>query len=137
VQVWDIADVDAPIAVSAGNTENALHTAVLRDVAVLASGKDGITALATPFTNVADLDPPRDSVIATDQDFQIRFNRNVNIEGVSGEPDRLAAESADLLYHLLVLWAARGLSPDAVWAALAERRGRSGLAEKAARKDDS
>ena len=59
------------------------------------------------------------------------------IEGVAGTPDRLAAESADLLYHLLVLWAARGLDPEAVWDALAERRGLSGLAEKAARKDDT
>jgi cyclase len=53
--------------------------------------------------------------------------------GTSEDPARLAAESADLLYHLLVLWAARGLAPEAVWAALAARRGTSGLAEKAAR----
>ena len=55
------------------------------------------------------------------------------IEGVSGTPETLAAESADLLYHLLVLWAARDLPPDAVWRALQERKGISGLAEKAAR----
>ena len=53
--------------------------------------------------------------------------------GVSEDAARLAAESADLLYHLLVLWAARGLAPEAVWATLAERQGTSGLAEKAAR----
>ena len=53
--------------------------------------------------------------------------------GVSEDDTRLASESADLLYHLLVLWAARGLSPETVWAALAARRGTSGLAEKAAR----
>ena len=58
------------------------------------------------------------------------------IEGVSGSPETLAAESADLLYHLLVLWAARGLGPDRVWAALEARRGRSGVAEKAARETD-
>ena len=55
------------------------------------------------------------------------------IEGVSGSPERLAAESADLLYHLLVLWAARDLPPAEVWRALQDRRGVSGLAEKAAR----
>ena len=55
------------------------------------------------------------------------------IEGVSGEPEQLAEESADLLYHLLVLWAARGVDPAAVWAALAQRKGVSGLIEKAAR----
>jgi phosphoribosyl-ATP pyrophosphohydrolase len=53
--------------------------------------------------------------------------------GTSEDDTRLASESADLLYHLLVLWAARGLAPEAVWAALAARRGASGLAEKAAR----
>ena len=49
---------------------------------------------------------------------------------------RLASESADLLYHLLVLWAARGLKPEAVWAVLSDRAGPSGLAEKVARKTD-
>ncbi len=55
------------------------------------------------------------------------------LAGVSEDETRLASESADLLYHLLVLWAARGLAPEAVWATLAERQGTSGLAEKAAR----
>ncbi len=55
------------------------------------------------------------------------------LAGVSEDAARLASESADLLYHLLVLWAARGLAPEAVWAALDARRGTSGLAEKAAR----
>ncbi len=54
---------------------------------------------------------------------------------VSEDETRLAAESADLLYHLLVLWAARGLAPEVVWAALDARRGTSGHAEKAARGD--
>ena len=48
-------------------------------------------------------------------------------------PARVAAESADLLYHLLVLWVDAGLRPADVWAALADRKGVSGLAEKAAR----
>ncbi|HEY0106267.1 MAG TPA: phosphoribosyl-ATP diphosphatase [Rhizomicrobium sp.] len=45
----------------------------------------------------------------------------------------LTAESADVLYHLLVLWAASGIAPADVYAALAARESRSGLAEKAAR----
>ena len=49
----------------------------------------------------------------------------------SGE--RVAAESADLLYHLLVLWAAAGIEPADVWNELTRREGTSGLAEKAAR----
>ena len=58
------------------------------------------------------------------------------IEGVRGDKERLAAESADLLYHLLVLWAARGVQPAEVWSALAARRGTSGIAENAARGKD-
>ena len=49
------------------------------------------------------------------------------------DDEALAGESADLLYHLLVLWAARGVKPEQVWAKLAEREGVSGLEEKAAR----
>ena len=56
------------------------------------------------------------------------------IEGVRGDNDALASESADLLYHLLVLWTARGLEPDRVWQALEARLGTSGVAEKMARK---
>jgi phosphoribosyl-ATP pyrophosphohydrolase len=43
------------------------------------------------------------------------------------------AESADLLYHLLVLWAAEGIQPADVWAELARREGISGIAEKQSR----
>jgi phosphoribosyl-ATP pyrophosphohydrolase len=53
---------------------------------------------------------------------------------LSETSERLAAESADLLYHLLVLWAAKGIKPADVWAELARRQGVSGLAEKAARR---
>lgn len=55
------------------------------------------------------------------------------IEAVKGDRDRLAAESADLLYHLLALWVAAGLSPAEVWRVLEARSGTSGIAEKAAR----
>ncbi len=58
------------------------------------------------------------------------------IEGIGGDKSRLVSESADLLYHLLVLWAARGVRPAEVWAELEARRGVSGIAEKAARKAD-
>jgi len=43
------------------------------------------------------------------------------IDGVSGPKDRVISESADLLYHLLVLWAARDVKPDEVWAELGNR----------------
>ena len=56
------------------------------------------------------------------------------IAALSGDGRALAAESADLIYHLMVLWAARGVAPADVWRALAEREGTSGIAEKASRK---
>lgn len=55
------------------------------------------------------------------------------IEGVGDNPSALVGESADLLYHLLVLWAAAGISPADVAAELARREGVSGLDEKRAR----
>ena len=55
------------------------------------------------------------------------------IAAVGEDRDALTAESADLIYHLLVLWAASDLKPDDVYRALAAREGRSGLEEKAAR----
>jgi phosphoribosyl-ATP pyrophosphohydrolase len=58
------------------------------------------------------------------------------IEAMRDDPDALAAESADLLYHLTVLWADAGLKPADVWAKLAAREGVSGLTEKSARSKD-
>lgn len=48
--------------------------------------------------------------------------------------DDIISESADLLYHLAVLWADAGIDPTDIYAKLAQREGQSGLAEKAARK---
>jgi phosphoribosyl-ATP pyrophosphohydrolase len=55
------------------------------------------------------------------------------IEGVGDNPGALVGESADLLYHLLVLWAAAGVSPADVATELTRREGTSGIAEKRAR----
>ncbi len=55
------------------------------------------------------------------------------IAALERDPDTLAAESADLLYHWLVLLAAAGVDTDAVADQLLAREGRSGLDEKAAR----
>jgi len=52
------------------------------------------------------------------------------IEAVHGDTDGVRRESADLLYHLLVLWVDAGIRPDEVWAELATRRGMSGIEEK-------
>ncbi len=58
------------------------------------------------------------------------------IEGAQGRKEGVVSESADLLYHLLVLWAAIGVTPGEVWAALEARQGTSGIAEKASRPKD-
>jgi phosphoribosyl-ATP pyrophosphohydrolase len=57
----------------------------------------------------------------------------VTIEGMKGDAAALTRESADLIYHLLVLWAESGVAPDDVWAELERREGISGIAEKASR----
>jgi phosphoribosyl-ATP pyrophosphohydrolase len=56
------------------------------------------------------------------------------IAATQGDAAALAAESADLIYHWLVLLAAAGVSLDEVAAQLEAREGRSGLDEKASRK---
>ena len=53
---------------------------------------------------------------------------------LSGTAQERVAESADLLYHLCVLWVAAGIDPKDVFAELTAREGRSGLDDKAARK---
>ncbi len=55
------------------------------------------------------------------------------IAALSEGPEKVASESADVLYHLLVLWAEMGIKPEQVWAELEKREGTSGIAEKAAR----
>ncbi len=58
------------------------------------------------------------------------------IEAVRGKRERIVAESADVMYHLLVMWADARIAPADVWAELARREGVSGLAEKLARSED-
>jgi phosphoribosyl-ATP pyrophosphohydrolase len=55
------------------------------------------------------------------------------IEAIRGDKDLVVGESADLLYHLLVLWADCGVEPADVWAKLLARDGISGIAEKQSR----
>ncbi|MGJ8627414.1 MAG: phosphoribosyl-ATP diphosphatase [Sulfitobacter sp.] len=55
------------------------------------------------------------------------------IEAVKDDKAALTSEAADVLYHLLVMLAARGVPFDDVLAELAHRQSKSGLAEKASR----
>ncbi len=56
------------------------------------------------------------------------------LAAVGEDRNRLIAESADLLYHLLVVLKARGVTLGEIEAELARRASLSGLDEKAARK---
>ncbi len=58
----------------------------------------------------------------------------VAIAAIAEDRGRVVEETADLLYHLLVVLHARGISLTDVEATLAERTRQSGLDEKAARK---
>ncbi len=55
------------------------------------------------------------------------------IEAVKNDKAGLTSEAADVLYHLLVMLAARDVALDDVLVELARRQGLSGIAEKAAR----
>ena len=57
------------------------------------------------------------------------------IAAVTKDRDGMIGESADLIYHLLVLWADAGIRPEDVLAELERREGTSGIAEKASRKE--
>ena len=57
------------------------------------------------------------------------------IEAIRGNRQKLTAESADLLYHVLVMWADAGINPAEVWAELSKREGISGVAERAERRE--
>jgi len=54
----------------------------------------------------------------------------VVIDAMSGQPEAVVRESADLLYNLVVLWAHAGVHPDEVWAEMKRRERLFGIAEK-------
>ena len=55
------------------------------------------------------------------------------IEAVSGDKRKLVGESADVLYHLVVLWVDQGIVPEEIWRELERREGTSGIEEKRTR----
>jgi len=59
------------------------------------------------------------------------------VAAVAEDNAHVVSESADLLYHLLVLWAAKDVAPADVWAELDRRFGTSGVAVKEARKKNA
>ncbi len=57
----------------------------------------------------------------------------VIIAAKDGKTDEIVYETADLLYHLLVLLANQNIPPEAVYNELRRRTGKSGIEEKASR----
>lgn len=55
------------------------------------------------------------------------------VAAVAGDKEHVVSESADLMYHLCVLWADAGVRPEDVFQALEKREGVSGIAEKNSR----
>lgn len=58
------------------------------------------------------------------------------LASAGGDTKEIVAESADLLFHLLVLWAAHDVTPDMVMNELKRREGISGIEEKNTRNGD-
>ena len=54
----------------------------------------------------------------------------VILEYLDNNKNNIIKESADLLYHLCVIWISSDVNPDDVWCELHRRRGISGLEEK-------
>jgi len=54
----------------------------------------------------------------------------VVIDAMHGQPEAVVRESADLLYHLVVLWVHAGVRPEDVWAEMSRREAMFGIAEK-------
>lgn len=60
----------------------------------------------------------------------------VAIAAVTGDKEHTISESADVLFHLLVLWQSMGIAPGEVMDELKRREGTSGIDEKASRVEE-
>ena len=52
------------------------------------------------------------------------------IDFIKENKDGVIKESADLIYHLLVIWVSIGIEPEAIWKELSSRKNESGIEEK-------
>ena len=52
------------------------------------------------------------------------------IDFVKKNKQGVIKESADLIYHLLVIWVSAGIKPDEIWNELSSRKTQSGIEEK-------
>lgn len=98
---------------------------------------DSLDRLFKAVLAARDLDPERSRTARLFQRGQARMAKKlaeeaieVVIDAVNGRPDAVVRESADLLYNLMVVWVAAGVSPEDVWAEMDRREKLLGIAEK-------
>ena len=58
----------------------------------------------------------------------------LSIAGVTDDRKEVIYESADLIFHMMVLWSDMGIKPEDIYEELARREGISGIEEKESRK---
>ena len=75
---------------------------------------------------------PRGGILCAANSIGVLLNQLAAVLA-TGNRAATVLESADLLYHLVVVWVDAGIKPEEVWAELARRQGISGIAEKASR----
>ena len=117
------------------------HTALTRLAAIIAARKAAMTCSSGPDTLGPDTLSPDTSWTAKllargPEKCAEKFGEEAIeaiIEAVKGDRARLITEAADVVYHLLVMLAARDVTLADVLTELERREGLSGLAEKAAR----
>ncbi|MGP0058527.1 MAG: phosphoribosyl-ATP diphosphatase [Beijerinckiaceae bacterium] len=99
----------------------------LADLDAIIAARASATAEASYTKSLLDAGPSRIAKKLGEEAVELA------IAAVEGERGAITRESADLLYHLLVLLHSQAIPLQDVLAELAERTGRSGHAEKAAR----
>jgi phosphoribosyl-ATP pyrophosphohydrolase len=102
----------------------------LDDLAAIIAARANASASASYTKSLLDAGPARAAKKLGEEAVE------VVIAAIEGDAQALTRESADLLYHLLVVLHQRGISLGDVCAELEHRTGRSGHAEKAARQAD-
>lgn len=109
----------------------------------MSDNKTNIDELYKVITSRMDADPSQSYTAKLLAKGRRKIAQKVGEEGVetaiaavSEGKAEVVSESADLLYHLCVLWAEQGIKPDDVWQELGKRFGTSGIDEKKSRKSN-
>ncbi|HTK12829.1 MAG TPA: phosphoribosyl-ATP diphosphatase [Xanthobacteraceae bacterium] len=98
---------------------------------------DSIGRLYQAVLAARDADPSRSRTAKLMQSSRAKMAKKmaeeaveVVIDAIDGNTDAVVRESADLIYNLVVLWAAAGISPEDVWGEMNRREKFLGIAEK-------